>query len=183
MLDLYTLICEYDGGNYIAQVNASSPKNAILSRLGDRYSPKCIPKAARLRIKEELDDDPPVAIDSCRNVWCCSASSNRGLVLINLVRTSSSRRKPSYTCVVAFSGASTAQNFSIPPYFSVEINSLPAGLAHDALAFVSGELFRRQFDFHPLRREQIIVGDFAVGQHLLLVLVSDFGMHLARQCL
>ena len=33
MLDLYTLICEYGGGTYIAQVNASSPKKAILSWL------------------------------------------------------------------------------------------------------------------------------------------------------
>jgi hypothetical protein len=31
MPDLYTLICEYDGGTYIAQMSASSPKNAVLS--------------------------------------------------------------------------------------------------------------------------------------------------------
>ncbi len=57
----------------------------------------------------------------------------------------------------------------------------PHAVADHAFAFVSGKFFRRQFDFHPLRGEQIVVGDFAVGQHLLLVLVFDFRMHLASQ--
>ena len=91
MLSLYTLICEYDGGTYIAQMSASSPKNAVLSWLGARGSWKCIPKAVRLLIKEGLDNDPPVAISGARNVWCLIASSSKGLVLINLVRTSPNR--------------------------------------------------------------------------------------------
>ena len=40
-----------------------------------------------------------------------------------------------------------------------------------------------KFDFHPLRREKVVVGDFAIGQHLLLILVRDFRMHLASQSL
>ena len=90
-MDLYTLICEYDGGTYIAQMSASSPKNAVLSWLGARGSWKCIPKVVRHQIKAGLDHDLPVAIEGVRNVWCLSASSNKGLVLINLVRTSPNR--------------------------------------------------------------------------------------------
>src|SRR5579864_895530 len=93
MTPLYTLICEYAGGTYIAQLNASSPKNAILSWLDTRASRRYIPKEVRLRMKDGLGDAPPVPISGCRNVWCCSACSKRGIVLINLVRTSSTRRE------------------------------------------------------------------------------------------
>ena len=54
----YTLICEYAGETYIAQLNATSPKNAIMAWLGARGSRKCMPKEARLRFKENLDNDP-----------------------------------------------------------------------------------------------------------------------------
>jgi len=91
MPDLYTHICEYDGGTYIAQMRASSPTNAVLSWLGSRGSWKSIPKAVRLQIKEDLVVNPPVAIAGCRNVWCLSTSSSKGLVLINMVRTSPNR--------------------------------------------------------------------------------------------
>ena len=95
MSHLYTIICEYAGGTYISQVNASSPENAVWSWLGTRASKKVIPKEPRERIKEGLDDDTPIAIRGCRNVWCFSASSKKGLVLINLIRTSLSQGQPS----------------------------------------------------------------------------------------
>src|SRR5579872_4103091 len=80
---------------------------------------------------------------------------------------------------VRFPGAGSAQYLSFAPYFSAEVDSLAACLTHHSFAFVSWEFFRRQIDFYPLRDEKIVVGNFAVGQHLLLVLVGDLGMHLA----
>ena len=38
-----------------------------------------------------------------------------------------------------------------------------------------------KFDLYPLGREEIIVGHFAIGEHLLLVLVFDFRMHLSAR--
>jgi len=43
------------------------------------------------------------------------------------------------------------------PYFSAEIDSFTALSARDPLAFVSGEFLRRQVNFYPLRREQVVV--------------------------
>ena len=74
-----------------------------------------------------------------------------------------------------------AKNFSVRANLAAEVDAFAAFFTHDSFPFVSGEFFRRQFDFHPLLREKIIVGDFAVSQHLLLVFIFDFRMHLARQ--
>ena len=89
MSDLFTIICEYDGGTYIAQANASSPKDAVSTWLGTRGLAKHIPKTVQLAIKEALNEEPPVPVDDCKNVWCCGVTSGKGLVLINLVGTSS----------------------------------------------------------------------------------------------
>src|SRR6266849_4754876 len=87
MSDLYPLICEFAGGTYIAQLTAGSPRDAVTLWLGSSSARKYIPKESRVQLKKDLEDDPPVRIDECRNVWCCSTSSKRGLVLINLVLT------------------------------------------------------------------------------------------------
>ncbi len=71
--------------------------------------------------------------------------------------------------------------FILAADFSAEVDAFAAGFTYHALPFVSGKFFGRQFDFDPLRGEQIVICDFAVGQHLLLILVCDFRMHLASQ--
>jgi len=86
---LYTLICEYANGTYVAQASARSPKSAILSWLDARSARKQISEAVKLEIRHVLDADLPVPLDNCRNVWCCTASSKKGLVQINVVKTSS----------------------------------------------------------------------------------------------
>jgi len=68
-------------------------------------------------------------------------------------------------------------------HFSAEVDAFAALVADDSLTFVAREFFRRQFDFHPLISKEVGVRDFAVGQHLLLIFVSDLRMHLASQCL
>ena len=85
MSDLFTVICEYDGGTYIVQLRAASPHLAVLSWL-DAGVPEALSKEKALNI---LKDDAPVAVEGCQNVWCCTDTASKGLVLINVVRTAS----------------------------------------------------------------------------------------------
>src|SRR5580698_2876784 len=84
-------------------------------------------------------------------------------------------------CEVRFPGAGSAQYLSFAPHFSAKVNSFTTRFANHSLAFVSGEFLGRQIYFHPLRGEKVVLGDFAVGQHLLLVLVGNLGVQLASQ--
>ena len=85
MRHLYTVICEYGGGTYIAQLRATSPRTAV-SRWLDAIVPDLLLKG---KILEDLRSEAPVGIEGCRNVWCCSGVSRKGLVLINIIRTDS----------------------------------------------------------------------------------------------
>jgi hypothetical protein len=85
---LYTFICEYAGGTYIAQVKAGSPKKALIRWL-DEDALSQISLKTRSQIRKSLMADSPVAIAGCRNVWCCSASTSKGLFLVNVVKMSS----------------------------------------------------------------------------------------------
>jgi len=83
--------------------------------------------------------------------------------------------------VVTLSGAGLAQGLPLAPHFPPKIDSLAALLAGDSFSLVSGKFFRREIDFHPLCCEQVVIRHFAVGEHLLLILVFDFGMELAGE--
>ncbi|MGO8795683.1 MAG: hypothetical protein ACLQLC_12745 [Candidatus Sulfotelmatobacter sp.] len=87
MADIYTLICEYLGGTYIAQVSSNSPGEAVSSWLGTHSAQQHIPDTARLAVKATLADDSPVPLDGCSNVWCFSTPAKQGLILIHLVLT------------------------------------------------------------------------------------------------
>jgi SH3-like domain-containing protein len=87
MLDLYTLICDYRGGTYIAQLSANSPQGAVLFWLKTGHARKYVPKEARSRIAAEVKNRLPISIAGCKNVWCHTTSARGGLVLINLVLT------------------------------------------------------------------------------------------------
>jgi CDP-diglyceride synthetase len=64
----------------------------------------------------------------------------------------------------------------------MEVDPFAAGFANDAFAFVSGEFLGRQIRPSPIASvNKIVVRHLAVGQHLLLILVFNFRMHLAGQ--
>ncbi len=83
MPDLYTVICEYGGGTYIAQLRAASPQQAVL-RWRDTSVPESLSKE---EILESLKNDVPVGVEGCQNVWCSTGVGRKGLVLINIIRT------------------------------------------------------------------------------------------------
>lgn len=80
-------------------------------------------------------------------------------------------------------GAGDAQDGFAVADKAVEVDAFPADGAGDALAFVSGEFAWFKLDGDPLLGEESGVWHFAVGGHLLLVFVFDFGVELAGELL
>ena len=76
-------------------------------------------------------------------------------------------------------GAGFAEDFSVAMDFAVVVDAFAADFAGDAGGFVAGHLAGVDGDGDPLFAEEICVGEFAVGEHLLLVLVFDVGVEVA----
>jgi hypothetical protein len=85
--------------------------------------------------------------------------------------------------VVTFAGAGAAEGLTAADDFPLEIDSFAADSAEGAGLFVAGEVFGAELDADPLGGEKLVVGQFSIGHHLLLVLVFDFGMELASTVL
>ena len=85
--------------------------------------------------------------------------------------------------IISLTGAGAAEHSPFALDLAVKVDSFAAFGTNNAFTFVAGKFFRRKVDLHLLLREQIVFRHLAVGQHLLLILVFDFRMHAARQCL
>jgi hypothetical protein len=86
---LFTMLLEFDGGTYIAQLRASSPKTAIAKYAAQAVENSAIGRLpARKRLAEALGIEVPIAIQGVRKVWCCSASVGKKFALLNIVQTS-----------------------------------------------------------------------------------------------
>src|SRR5262245_20255372 len=86
---LFTIILEYRGGTYIAQVVARGPRQA-LSRWAQAPSPKSVARLGA-RAKAVLvrafsghggRDDAPIPIAGLPNVWCAGFPIPGGLVYV-----------------------------------------------------------------------------------------------------
>jgi len=73
------LILEFDGGTYIRQVKAASPKTALRKLAAGADHKKDLLLA--------LVDEGPVAIQGISNCWCSSATHRGKLALVNIVKT------------------------------------------------------------------------------------------------
>src|SRR5947209_10939949 len=60
-----------------------------------------------------------------------------------------------------------------------EVDTLAAFGADDASGLVAREVFRANVHAHPLVGEELVIGEFAIGCHLLAVLVRDLRMKRA----
>ena len=77
-------------------------------------------------------------------------------------------------------GASLAQFFSIAYGVAVVIDALTAKGTECAFRFVAGKFIFVERYLHPLLAEKNVRWQFAIGQHLLLILVVDFRVQLTR---
>jgi len=90
---LYTVICEFRGGTYCSQVEASDEVDAV--RLWAEKLQLDMPMArssrflAKAALRDlETFDHKPVPLDGLQGVWCFSTGVATDLALCNLVLTS-----------------------------------------------------------------------------------------------
>jgi hypothetical protein len=75
---LFTVILEFDGGTYISQFLASSPKNAAMKHSAHLVEIKGMSTLAiRRRLADRLSSEVPIAIAGIRRVWCLFSLSRK----------------------------------------------------------------------------------------------------------
>jgi hypothetical protein len=97
---LYTVVMDYRGGTYIAQVDASSVMGA-LNVWSEGLDTAAITGLSPEQKAELIDDikesssrgREPVLIDGLVNAWCASALTSGGMALINIVATKSQQSR------------------------------------------------------------------------------------------
>lgn len=85
---LYTLLLEYGGGTYIAQIPSHNPGSALMEWVA-RLLPEELEawKLTRADLESVTHENPPLALDGVTNVWCVIGSGRGGQILINMVAT------------------------------------------------------------------------------------------------
>jgi hypothetical protein len=87
---LYSIVLDYKGGSYIAQLSGESHAVVLpqwIGILNDRdLDAWGITRSELVRI---VRSEEPIAIDGCTNIWCVTGSAAKGLVLINIIATES----------------------------------------------------------------------------------------------
>jgi hypothetical protein len=87
---LYSVVLEYNGGTYIAQVSGESYR-AVLPRWISSLDQRNLASwgIGHSELIQVAGSDEPTAIDGCTNIWCVTGSAKKGLVLINIIATES----------------------------------------------------------------------------------------------
>jgi hypothetical protein len=88
-MPFYTFLMEFEGGTYISQVEAASPKAACL-KWAKGLNAEVIPgfgQSSKVTLVEEMKAEKPVPIQNTFGVWCASALVRGRLVLATFVQT------------------------------------------------------------------------------------------------
>ena len=85
---LYTILLDYRGGTYIAQVSSGSTADVLPKWLsGIRDEELAAWGITRGELKPVVDTDDLIAVNGCLGVWCTTGSAKNGLILINVIAT------------------------------------------------------------------------------------------------
>jgi hypothetical protein len=88
-MSLFTIVLDWQGGTYLAQVKASSPSSAIRKWVHGRAI-RLVPTLGargRASVLRDLDADGPTPVERLSGVWCGGFATRSGSGLINVVRT------------------------------------------------------------------------------------------------
>jgi hypothetical protein len=86
--NLYTVILDFRGGTYIAQVSRSSPTKAVIDWSNEISKDEAQTWKLDVRqLQRLLQEDELVALDGLANAWCTTARIGRHLALINVIQT------------------------------------------------------------------------------------------------
>jgi hypothetical protein len=89
---IFTLIVDYDGGTYISQWSATSPKRALV-KWARSFDFSVIPRVKNSWLEDlrtHIARERPVRISGTKAVWCESGALGNKLMIINIVRTATS---------------------------------------------------------------------------------------------
>lgn len=90
---LYTIILDYAGGTYVAQMRARSPHAASIkwARTFDIDDFHKLGSKERDSLIAQIESVKPVQLNSILNTWCSSFTIAKRLGLINLVHTAETK--------------------------------------------------------------------------------------------
>jgi hypothetical protein len=93
-MPLYTFIMDYDGGTYVSQAKAPSPKSACLNwaRTLDVPQIKGLGGKSHESLIAKMREASPTPLDGVLNTWCATALIRGRLALINIVQTENGRQ-------------------------------------------------------------------------------------------
>ena len=88
-MPLYTFIMDFQGGTYVAQIRASSPRSACVKWAENLETNEIhgLGEKGKSVLIEEMKGESPIAIDGITNTWFASASIRGKSAYINLVLT------------------------------------------------------------------------------------------------
>jgi hypothetical protein len=90
-MPLYTFIMDYQGGTYISQVRASTPRSAARAwaRQLDYGAVQGLGRKGKEKLIEGMMSGygDPVPITGIKNTWCCSALMLNKSMGINFIQT------------------------------------------------------------------------------------------------
>jgi hypothetical protein len=78
-------------------------------------------------------------------------------------------------------GATQTKSLSVHLLEAAKVHALPASFTNNALRFVAWKFRRINRHLHFLHSEELSIGEFAIGQHLLLALALNLRIKLSSQ--
>lgn len=85
---LFTVLCEFDGGSYVSQVDALNERHALVAWADGLRTDRPMGGDADQIANEALRDTTvPVALVGLEGVWCWTTNVAGKLVLANIVRS------------------------------------------------------------------------------------------------
>ena len=87
--DLYTIVFDFAGGTYLAQVRAPDAAGAVARWAGQlaRRGLPCLTRAEARELARDLPADPPVPVEGLVNTWCSTGLVGGRAAFAHIVRT------------------------------------------------------------------------------------------------
>jgi hypothetical protein len=88
MNSLYTIVLDFRGGTYIAQISRSSPMKAVIdwsNEISEQDAQTWKLDVSQLRTF--IQENRLITLDGLTNAWCMTGSIDRHLALINVIQT------------------------------------------------------------------------------------------------
>jgi hypothetical protein len=87
-MGLYTIVCDYAGGTFVSQVQATDEHDALTQLATVLPSERTLGDASERVAKAALAGDSElVPIEGLTGVWCWTATVDDALALINIIRS------------------------------------------------------------------------------------------------